>query len=51
MVIMLVVVTLYATLGDDAVIHGIKETDATLVITSLDLLPKFKVTNSALGDC
>nr|XP_045613680.1 long-chain-fatty-acid--CoA ligase 4-like isoform X1 [Procambarus clarkii] len=35
--------TLYATLGDDAVIHGINETEATHIITSHDLLPKFKV--------
>lgn len=36
------VVTLYATLGEDAVIHGIRETEATLVVTSQELLPKFK---------
>ena len=36
------VVTLYATLGDDAVVHGLNETEATHVITSHDLLPKFK---------
>ena len=35
-------VTLYATLGDDALVHGIKETEVTCVITSQDLLPKFK---------
>ena len=37
------VVTLYATLGDEAIIHGINETEVTHVITSADLLPKFKV--------
>jgi len=37
------VVTLYATLGDEAIIHGINETEVTHVITSGDLLPKFKV--------
>lgn len=37
------VVTLYATLGDDALVHGINETESTLIITSYDLLPKFKV--------
>nr|XP_053645469.1 long-chain-fatty-acid--CoA ligase 4-like [Cherax quadricarinatus] len=36
------VCTLYATLGDDAVIHGINETEVTHVITSHELLPKFK---------
>ncbi|GFR96409.1 long-chain-fatty-acid--CoA ligase 3 [Elysia marginata] len=36
------VVTLYATLGANAVAHGIKETEVSHVITSLDLLPKFK---------
>ncbi|GFN91554.1 long-chain-fatty-acid--coa ligase 4-like [Plakobranchus ocellatus] len=36
------VVTLYATLAADAVIHGIKETGVSHVITSLELLPKFK---------
>ncbi|XP_050530639.1 fatty acid CoA ligase Acsl3 isoform X2 [Daktulosphaira vitifoliae] len=36
------VVTLYATLGDDAIAHGINETEVTIVITSHNLLPKFK---------
>lgn len=36
------IVTIYATLGDEGVIHGIKETEVTTVITSHDLLPKFK---------
>lgn len=36
------VVTLYATLSTNAVVHGIKETEVTHVITTLDLLPKFK---------
>ena len=35
-------VTLYATLDDDALIHGINETGVTCVITSHELLPKFK---------
>lgn len=34
-------VTLYATLGQDAIIHGINETEATHVITSQSLLSKF----------
>ena len=36
------IVTLYATLGDDAIIHGINETEVSCVITSQELLPKFK---------
>lgn len=36
------IVTIYATLGDDGVIHGINETEATIVITSHELMPKFK---------
>lgn len=36
------IVTIYATLGDEGVVHGINETEATVVITSHDLLPKFK---------
>ncbi|XP_050670351.1 long-chain-fatty-acid--CoA ligase 4 isoform X2 [Leptidea sinapis] len=36
------VVTIYATLGDDAIAHGINETEVSTVITSHDLLPKFK---------
>ncbi|XP_071454206.1 long-chain-fatty-acid--CoA ligase 4 isoform X1 [Hetaerina americana] len=35
------VVTIYATLGDDAIAHGINETEVTTVITTHDLLPKF----------
>ncbi|XP_053996394.1 fatty acid CoA ligase Acsl3 isoform X2 [Hylaeus anthracinus] len=38
----LTVVTIYATLGDDAIAHGINETEVDTVITSHDLLPKFK---------
>lgn len=29
-------------MGDDAIAHGINETEVTTVITSHDLLPKFK---------
>ncbi|CAG0893084.1 unnamed protein product [Cyprideis torosa] len=36
------VVTLYATLGESAIAHGISETECETVITSQDLLPKFK---------
>jgi long-chain acyl-CoA synthetase len=35
-------VTLYATLGEDALIHGINETEVSCVVTSQELLPKFK---------
>ncbi|KAM3957701.1 acyl-CoA synthetase long-chain isoform 1-T2 [Aphomia sociella] len=36
------VVTIYATLGDEAIAHGINETEVSTVITTYDLLPKFK---------
>merc|ERR1719239_1752318 len=36
------VVTLYATLSNGAIVHGIQETDVKCVITSIDLLPKFE---------
>jgi len=36
------VCTLYSTLGDDAIVHGINETDVRHVVTSHDLLPKFR---------
>lgn len=42
------IVTIYATLGDDGVIHGINETEVTTVITSHDLLPKFKTILASL---
>ena len=35
-------VTLYATLGQDALIHGINETQVSCVITTQELLPKFR---------
>lgn len=35
------VVTLYTNLGEDAVKHGLKETEVETVITSSELLPKF----------
>ncbi|KAL1490621.1 hypothetical protein ABEB36_013283 [Hypothenemus hampei] len=35
-------VTIYATLGDEAIAHGINETGVTTVITSYELMPKFK---------
>jgi long-chain acyl-CoA synthetase len=36
------VVTLYTNLGDDAVIHGINQTEVETVVTTYDLLPRFK---------
>lgn len=36
------IVTIYATLGDDGIVHGIKETEVEIVITTHELLPKFK---------
>jgi len=38
----LVVTTLYTNLGDEAVMHGLNETEVKLVVTSHELLPKFK---------
>ena len=38
----LTVVTLYATLGDEAVEHGLNQTEVKYVLTTHDLLPKFK---------
>jgi len=43
LVLILAVMTLYATLGDEAIVHGINETGVTIIITSADLLPKFNV--------
>jgi len=36
------VVTLYTNLGDEAIEHGINQTEVEVVITSHELLPKFK---------
>lgn len=36
------IVTIYATLGDEGITHGITETEVDTVITSYDLLPKIK---------
>jgi len=36
------VVTLYTNLGEDAVTHGVNETEVSTIVTSHDLLPKFK---------
>ncbi|RWS03422.1 Long-chain-fatty-acid--CoA ligase 3-like protein, partial [Dinothrombium tinctorium] len=41
-------VTLYATLGDDGVVHGINESEASVVITSADLVPKLAKLESRL---
>jgi long-chain acyl-CoA synthetase len=40
--LLFLVVTLYATLGEDAVIHGLNETGCEYVLTSHELLPKFR---------
>jgi len=42
------VVTLYTNLGDEAIAHGINQTEVETVITSHELLPKFK---NILKDC
>ena len=36
------VATVYTNLGDDAVVHALNETGTEIVVTSRDLLPKFK---------
>jgi len=38
----IVVGTLYTNLGDEAIMHGLNETGVSLVVTSHELLPKFK---------
>jgi len=38
----IIVSTLYTNLGDEAIVHGLNETEVSLVVTSHDLLPKFK---------
>ena len=37
------VVTLYANLGEDALVDGINETEVNCIVTSQELLPKFKI--------
>lgn len=39
----LTVVTLYATLGEEAVKHGINESQVSIILTSSDLLSKLEV--------
>ena len=36
------VVTLYTNLGDEAIVHGVNETEVTHIVTSHELLPKFR---------
>lgn len=36
------VVTLYSTLGEEGIIHGINETEVTHIVTSQELVPKLK---------
>lgn len=38
----LTIVTIYTNLGDDGVLHGLSETESEIVITSHELLPKFR---------
>jgi len=44
------VVTIYTNLGEDAVVHGLVETQVELVITSHELLPRFKKILQEKGD-
>lgn len=43
-----IVGTLYATLGDDGIVHGINETETTVLVTSNDLLGKVAKLHSQL---
>ena len=36
------IVTLYTNLGDEAIVHGINETEVTHIVTTHELLPKFR---------
>lgn len=36
------IVTIYATLGEEGITHGVKETEVSVVITSHDCLPKLR---------
>ena len=42
------VCTVYTNLGDDAVVHALKETEVTTIVTSHELLPRFKQMLSSL---
>ena len=44
------VVTIYTNLGEGGVIHGLSETQAEVVVTSHELLPKFKEILAAKKD-
>lgn len=35
--------TIYATLGEEGIIHGVNETEVSTVITSHELMPKLQV--------
>lgn len=39
------VITLYSTLGEEAIKHGLIETDVNVIFTSAENVSKFKVTN------
>lgn len=36
------IATLYTTLGDDGIVHGINETEVTHIVTTFDVIPKIK---------
>ena len=42
------VCTVYTNLGDDAVVHALNETEVTTIVTSHELLPRFKKMLSSL---
>jgi len=42
------ITTLYATLGDDGIVHGINEAEVSHLVTTFDLLPKLQKLQSRL---
>ena len=42
MIFSFVVVTIYATLGDDALVYGLNESEANVVVTDASLIQKLK---------
>ena len=43
-----IVVTIYATLGDEAIVYGFNEVESTIVMTDAALMPKLKNLGSQL---
>ena len=43
-----IVVTIYATLGDEAIVYGFNEAESTIVVADAALMPKLKNLGSQL---